>query len=106
MNDKHLFDSETKKFFKEHPDIETTSVTRCGDCGLYYKPSLGHKCKGKRKKKRAFFLGYSDHDCEAWYECPYCKKHFGSWSIFHNEKNVNGTRGYCPHCKEELEGLE
>lgn len=38
------YDNETTKWFKEHPDAETT-VMQCSACGLYYKPSLGHKCK-------------------------------------------------------------
>ena len=38
------YDRETDKWFKEHPGAETT-VMQCSACGLYYKPSLGHKCK-------------------------------------------------------------
>ena len=38
------FDSTTKKWFAAHPLAQTT-VMCCPDCGLYYKPSLGHKCK-------------------------------------------------------------
>lgn len=40
------FDSVSEKWFKEHRFAETT-LMRCKDCGLYYKPSLGHKCKKK-----------------------------------------------------------
>ena len=38
------YDKETEKWFKNHPDAQTT-VMQCDKCGLFYKPSLGHKCK-------------------------------------------------------------
>lgn len=57
-------------------------------------------------KKMAIYKGFSQHDCEAWYECPVCHKSFGSWTVSHNEKNDNGTTKYCPHCKTELAGLD
>lgn len=40
------FDAETRKWFKSNPFAQTT-VMRCECCGLYFKPSLGHKCKKK-----------------------------------------------------------
>lgn len=57
-------------------------------------------------KQKVIYTGFSQHDCEAWYICPCCNKSFGSWSVFHNALNENGTKKYCPHCKEELDGLE
>ena len=36
------FDPETRKWFKKNWSAQTT-VMRCERCGLYYKPSLGHK---------------------------------------------------------------
>ena len=39
------YDKKTEKWFKKHPGTHTT-VCRCDKCGLFYKPSLGHKCKG------------------------------------------------------------
>lgn len=57
-------------------------------------------------KKRAWCVGFCSHDCEAWYECPHCGEKFGSWTVFHQEKNENGTKKYCPNCKEELDGLD
>lgn len=47
------YDSETRKWFDSLPladrfIIETT-VMQCEDCGLYYKPSLGHKCRKRGK---------------------------------------------------------
>ena len=45
---KATFDAETKKWFKDHPHAQTT-VCQCSACGLYYKPSLGHKCKKEGK---------------------------------------------------------
>lgn len=46
------FDAETKKWFEQHPFAQTT-VMQCERCGLYFKPSLGHKlgdCKVKKNK--------------------------------------------------------
>ena len=57
-------------------------------------------------KKRALYVGFSSHNCEAFFECPYCKKIFGSWRVFNQKENENGTNKYCPHCKEELDGLD
>lgn len=37
------YDSKTKSWFEKHLLVETT-VIRCELCGLFYKPSLGHKC--------------------------------------------------------------
>lgn len=39
-------DAATSKWFKSNPFAQTT-VMKCEQCGLYYKPSLGHKCKMK-----------------------------------------------------------
>lgn len=44
------FDAETRKWFKTRPWAQTT-VMKCEQCGLYYKPELGHKCKVKGEKK-------------------------------------------------------
>lgn len=38
------YDDETQKWFNRHPFNQTT-VCKCEKCGLFYKPSLGHKCK-------------------------------------------------------------
>ena len=43
------FDKETREWFVSRPYTETT-VMQCQVCGLWYKPSLGHKCKGKSEK--------------------------------------------------------
>lgn len=43
------FDPVTKKWMEQHGlGTYQTTVARCPECGLYYKPSLGHMCK-KRK---------------------------------------------------------
>ena len=44
------FDSETRKWFQKNPGAQTT-VTRCNRCGLYYKPSLGHKSSNCKIRK-------------------------------------------------------
>ena len=40
------FDKTTRKWFHEHLEEQTT-MCKCEKCGLYYKPSLGHKCRAK-----------------------------------------------------------
>lgn len=57
-------------------------------------------------KKRAMCVGFCSHDCESHYKCPECGKIFGSWSVFGQKKNENGTNKYCPFCKVELDGLD
>lgn len=44
-------DNRTKKWCKEHPDSQTT-MRKCEKCGLYYKPSLGHKCKEMENEQK------------------------------------------------------
>lgn len=38
------FDKETSKWCNKHIGCQIT-VCQCEKCKLYYKPSLGHKCK-------------------------------------------------------------
>lgn len=38
------YDTETKNWMDHHIGHQTT-VTQCDKCGLYYKTSLGHKCR-------------------------------------------------------------
>ena len=60
---------------------------------------------GDLLKPKVEVLGFSNHDCATHYRCPCCKKTFDDWTVYHNEKNDNGTKNYCPHCKCELNGL-
>lgn len=85
----------------------------CPKCKEFYEADRKHVCRRRNSypmripetKHHAQYLGFSNHDCESHYKCPVCEKSFGSWSVFHQEKNENGTKDYCPHCKTELEGL-
>jgi uncharacterized OB-fold protein len=43
------YDAKTQRWFYEHGLREETTVARCPACGLFYKPSLGHKCKRSNK---------------------------------------------------------
>ena len=61
-------------------------------------PTEEVETKPTKYKQRAIYLGFSNHDCEAWYKCPACLKTFGSWRI-----NIKDVR--CPHCKTELDGI-
>ena len=38
------YDKETQKWFRKNISSQTT-VCRCDKCKLFYKPSLGHKCR-------------------------------------------------------------
>lgn len=38
---------------------------------------------------------------EVFYQCPYCKKTFGGYSIFFQKQD--GKTPYCPHCEEEFD---
>ena len=50
---------------------------------------------------RARRLGFSQRDCEVYYECPVCNKKFGSWAA--EFYKVNGTEHCkCPNCESEL----
>lgn len=45
-----IYDKTTEEWFSKRPGQEST-VEQCDQCGLYYKPSLGHKCKVKAGEK-------------------------------------------------------
>ena len=49
--EKIKLDAATKKWFESKPIIERfsteTTLAKCEKCGLFYKASLGHKCKAK-----------------------------------------------------------
>lgn len=38
------YDKRTQAWFAENI-LETTTVEQCKECGLFYKPSLGHECE-------------------------------------------------------------
>lgn len=44
-----MYDKRTRAWFEEHI-LETTTVEQCKECGLFYKPSLGHECEVKGDK--------------------------------------------------------
>lgn len=50
MSQEARYDKATTDWFIKNPDAETT-VMECSYCGLFYKPSLGHRCKVKRTVK-------------------------------------------------------
>jgi hypothetical protein len=41
-------DAATKAWFDKRPSWERTTVAKCEKCGLWYKPSLGHKCEQQK----------------------------------------------------------
>ena len=43
------YDKVTSEWLKMHP-LQQTTVGRCEACGLFYKPSLGHRCKYEKRK--------------------------------------------------------
>jgi hypothetical protein len=47
--EKVKLDRKTEEWLEKHPEVNAT-VALCQDCGLYYKPSLGHSCKRQNKK--------------------------------------------------------
>lgn len=84
----------------ENEDANFTTIQICEKDEKY------ERKKKDKKRRTAEYIGYSFHDTELWYRCPLCGHKFGSWTIFHQQKNENGTKNYCPSCKEELIGLE
>ena len=49
--------------------------------------------------KKLIYEGFSSHDCETWYSCPYCGKKIGGYLFPPQRKD---ERIYCPYCKEEV----
>lgn len=75
------FDPTTAKWFGSHP-LEETTLARCEDCGLYYKPELGHKCKNKPEAESPLL------------PCPFC----GSPSELRFTHRVPTGFNYTPRC--------
>lgn len=44
----------------------------------------------------------SEYAMKVSYNCPYCSCVFESWEMYNNLPKVNGSRNYCPRCKEEF----
>lgn len=49
--------------------------------------------------KEPIYIGYSNHDCEVWYECPYCGNCFGHWELYLAE---TWNKYKCPKCRKIL----
>lgn len=49
--------------------------------------------------KELINAGFSPHDCEAWYRCPYCNEKFGEYLL---PPQRDKETIYCPRCKEEV----
>lgn len=87
-------------------------IVYCKECtagtGAYSTEQLAKDAWNARStaKPKAMYVGFNSHDAETRYRCPICEKPFGSWTIYGNKPNRNGTKHYCPHCETELEGLE
>lgn len=61
----------------------------CGQCGADMREEIGgsnDKPDDKDKPPKEYAtklvpIGFSQHDCESHYKCPFCEEHYGSWSI-------------------------
>lgn len=47
VGDRIECDERTNEWIKQHP--WPTTVTQCEKCGLWYKPDIGHECKGEKE---------------------------------------------------------
>lgn len=47
------YDATTTEWFRTRPDVQTT-VMQCGECGLWYKPLLGHKCAKRNDAEKEY----------------------------------------------------
>lgn len=84
--EKIKLDAATKKWFESKPIIERfsteTTLAKCEKCGLFYKASLGHKCKAKEMEgmREILFKGKRKDNGEyCWLlygeDCPYLKEY-------------------------------
>lgn len=46
------YDYRTREWFAKNPGAQTT-VTRCVECGRFYKPELGHPCLVRAHRTKA-----------------------------------------------------
>ena len=91
------------KALKEKNEPKKVDEEYC--CPICHTNLIGNE-KRCGMKQRAIYTGFSQHDSDAYYKCPVCNSTFSGWDVFHNQKNENGSKKYCPNCKTELDGLE
>ena len=54
-----------------------------------------------RKGTELIPIGYNSHDCESFYECPFCGHEYSSWGLFH--KGIKTESNFeCFHCGKLL----
>lgn len=58
-----VYDKATEEWFSKRPGQEST-VEQCDQCGLFYKPSLGHKCKCVNKNCGSCNIDYLTKEWE------------------------------------------
>ena len=85
--------------------LDGRRIDLCPNCEKEFETWFGKSNKAVIKADNSIpkikNVGYSQHDCETWYECPYCKEQMGSWQLFH-EGVKEGEAFECPKCKKKI----
>lgn len=48
------------------------------------------------------YINKSEYAMKVSYTCSYCGYIFESWEMYHNSPKIDGSKSYCPRCKEEF----
>lgn len=59
-----------------HKCIKKGLLFHCDGC-----EELDKKTEAKTWANKLVFIGYSQHDSESHYKCPFCGEHYRSWSM-------------------------
>lgn len=94
-----------KVFFKRNPDAVTT-VRKCKECGLFYRPSFGHVCEAGKAEYDEWFPTGLNYLGNVRCECPKCGKvayftHFGGDKYCSNcgiRLHDNDLKDYIERC--------
>ena len=89
LDDENIEDNHTFYTFESRVlKLEGLDDEEGEDEGMTYK-DLHEQAERKLKKveiqkdysNKLVCVGFSQHDCESHYECPFCGEHYGSWSL-------------------------
>ena len=51
-----------------------------------------------KEPNKMIYIGFSQHDAEAWYKCPVCNQQYGSWGFINGSVKVSDDGTFKCEC--------
>ena len=51
-----------------------------------------------KEPNKMIYIGFSQHDDEAWYKCPVCNQQYGSWGFINGSVKVSDDETFKCEC--------